>query len=775
MQAPFREHSETGNENVIYKLWFKYFPYWPLFVILLITCIAATWLYLRYTIPLYESSAVIMIRDEKKEFEDEGTIESLDILATKKIIDNEIEVLGARSLMIEVVKKLHLYAPVSEEGIVSYPAYRSSPVRVEALHPDSVTEVSKVYFSIDANTNKVVLEDIGYPLDKWVTTKYGTLRFVRNNNNDPEKRFFFSLVKPKKITQKLVSNLNVTSAGKLSTVINLNIRDEVPQRGEDVLNGLVAEYTRAAINDKNALAENTVAFVEERLENLEQELDSIQYKIQKYKSEKGDLNISARGKMFLQNVRDNDEKLNEIDIQLAVLYQVKNYVLARDDAGGIVPSTVGIKDSLLAESLDKLFVFERKYTKLKNTTAEKNPLLVSITAQISKIKSGILDNVKSTLNNLEESRDKLTENNGVYTSMLKFIPLKEREVIELVRAEKIRTTIYTFLQQKREEAVLSSSSAVADSRVVDEAESSAMPVSPDKALCYVTAILAALILAIGIVTAKEMINLTVLFRSELERSTNIPIIGEIMFERSKTPIITEQADNTFIVEQFRRVRAALPHLGISGRRKKILVTSSISGEGKSFVAANLALSLATTGKKCVLVEFDFCNPTLEDILSQYQKTGVADYLKGGVEPEQIIKRTTINDNLFFVSCGDLPANSSELIMGSRAGELLSYLDGIFDYVVVDSPPTGSSSDAITLSPLCDATLYVVRHKFTPKVFMQRIDTSNQLTGLQNMAIIFNGVHSRGFRKNNYGYGFGYGYEHNHASRQKLNKQSKIPA
>jgi tyrosine-protein kinase Etk/Wzc len=766
-----KEQNESGNNLLISQLWFKYFPYWPLLVLLFAACVTGTWFYLRYTIPMYESSAVILVKDVKKGFDDSKMIESLDQLATKKIIENELEVLRAKSLMSEVVKKLHLYAPVSEEGkVVSHSAYATSPVRVEVINPDSLAEVSKVYFSFNPEVNKVIIKNQNYPLDAWVNTTYGTLRFVKISNNKPKRKLFFSLVDPKKITQGLVGALNVSSASKLSTIINLKIRDEVPKRGEDILNGLVSEYTEAAIDDKNALAENTLEFIEDRLNHLVRELDSIQHKIESYKSERGAIDISAQGRIFLQNVSDNDQKLGDINMQLAVLGEVKGYVMSKDKAGGIVPSTVGVNDPMMGQLLNQLYNLELEHKKLKNTTAENNPMLVSITEQINKIKPSILENVQSRMGSLEAARGNLRQTNGAYTSMLQSIPQKERKLIEISREESIKNNIYTFLLQKREEAALSSSSMVSDSRVVDEAESSLVPVSPNRKMYYAIAVIGALALFIGFVTAKEMLNLTILFRSEIEQFTNTPIVGEIMYEKSKLPLIATETKNTFVVEQFRRMRAALPHIGITGKRKKILVTSSIPGEGKSFVAANLALSLASTGKKVVLVEFDLSKPTLEEKLNQYQEKGVADYLKGGIEPEEIIKRTVLNENLFFISCGDLPSNPSELIMNKKVVDLLAYLNDIFDYVVIDSAPSGPSSDAYILSPMCDATLYVVRHKFTPKVFVQRLDANNKITYLKNIAIVFNGVHSRGFKNNNYGYGFGYGYEHNYAARQTRNEQ-----
>jgi tyrosine-protein kinase Etk/Wzc len=772
MEAIYKNKKEKGSENLLSQMWFRYFPYWPLFILLLLLSILGTWFYLRYTIPMYESTATILIKDEHKGLDDSKMMESLNMLATKKIIENEIEVLRSRSLMIEVVKKLHLYAPVSEEGkLVSHSAYLMSPVRIQVLNPDSVKEIAKVYFSFDQKKQQVVIGNDHYSLSQWVATAYGTLRFVKNNNSPIQKKWYFSLIDPRKLTQSMVKGVDISSASKLSTVIYLKLRDEVPKRAEDILNELVVAYSKAAIDDKNSLAVNTLSFVEDRLNFVAHDLDSIEHKIQQFKANKGAIDIGTQGKMFLQNVGENDQKLGDINMQLAVLDQVEQYVVSsKDSKGGIVPSTLGIIDPLLSQLLEKLYNSELEFERLRKTTGENSPILVSLSDQISRIKPGVLENIQSHRASLEAGRKNLFATNNSYNSLLQTIPQKEKELVEISREQSIKNNIYTFLLQKREEAALSHSSTVADSRVIDRAESSLTPVSPNRKLMYIIAVAGSFAFVILLLAANEMLSKTILFRQEIENYTSIPIIAEIPYEKLKSQLVIGKGENTFITEQFRRLRASLPHLGISGKRKKVLITSTIPGEGKSFVAVNLAVSLAMIGKKVILLEFDLSHPTLSEKLDQYHEKGLSDYLKGEAEPEEVIKRTTMNENLFFISSGELPANPSELIMNDKTGELLSYLDSIFDYVIVDAAPAGPSSDAYMLSPLCDATLYIIRHKYTPKVLIQRLDENNMVTNLKNIAIIFNGIRSRGFKKDNYGYGFGYGYGHNYnTAKSKYSK------
>jgi len=342
---------------------------------------------------------------------------------------------------------------------------------------------------------------------------------------------------------------------------------------------------------------------------------------------------------------------------------------------------------------------------------------------------------------------------------LQGIPQKERELVEISREQSIKNNLYTFLLQKREEAALSHYSTVSDSRIIDNAQATFFPVGPNGKLHYIVAIVMAIALALGIVALTEAFNRKILFRRELEEFTSIPVISEIAHEKSNKQLVIGNGENSFVAQQFRRLRATLPQLGINNKKKKILVTSTVSGEGKSFVASNLALTLAIAGKKAVLVEMDLSNPTLGEKLGQIQETGVTDYLQETAEPEEIIKRTSVHENLFFVSSGHKTVNPFELITSDRVPALLYYLESIFDVVVIDSSPAGLVSDIYSLSPLCDATLYIVRHKYTSKLLVQQLDENIQAAQLSNVAIVFNGIRSRGFMGSNYGYGSGYGYGH----------------
>lgn len=760
MQEKQQNNRVNEQDDLLKVLLFKYLPYWPVFILVMLLFMGGAWLYLQYVTPQYEAVAKLIIKDGKKGNEEAKVVESLDVLDGKEIVENEVEVLKSRTLMDQVVRSLHLYAPVYEESrLRSDLAYTSSPVLIELARPDEIEEVEKVSFSFNKEKEYVELGTPlkQYPLDQWVQTPYGKLKFLKNEKCSvpSDKPLYFSLVMPKRASVEMLDNLRVGSVNKVSSIVQLELRDAHPQRAEDILNELISAYQRAAVNDKNTLATNTLSFVDARLDAVSRELDSIERHIQRYRSSRGAIDIGTQGKLFLQNVSENDQKLSDINMKLAVLNKVEEYVMSKNNTSGIVPSTLGVDDPVLSQLLEKLYGSELEYEKLKTTVAENNPMLLSVTEQIHKIKPGILENIQNQRKGLMASRDNLYSTNASYNYMLQSIPQKERQLMEISREQNIKSGIYSFLLQKREESAISNASTVSDMKVVDKAQASLVPVTPRSKIVYLVSFVASLTFVTLLIGFRESLNQKILYRQEVEAITQVPVLGEIAFENDAHNIVVEDGKQTFISEEFRKIRSALPFLGIGSRRKKILVTSSIPGEGKSFIAANLAQTLALTGKKVVLIDMDLNNPSLHKTIGATAGKGVSEYLTGGADPEEIVVRTSFNENLYFVSTGALPPNPSELLSNGKAEELINYYKDAYDYVVVDTAPVVPVSDAFLLSPVCDTTLYIVRHKYTPKVLIQRLDETLKVHPLHNAAIIFNGVRGRGFIKNTYGYGYGY--------------------
>lgn len=764
-----RKVTDEQSSSIVTQGIYRFIPYWPLFLVLFAVGIAAAYTYLKMATPMYECTASLLIKDEHKGTEESKTVESLDKLSTKKIIENETEVIQSASLLKKVVNRLYLYAPVyREETLKNESAYSNSPVQIELASIDDITPVEKVYFTYNYKDSTVNVGGTAYPVNKWLETSYGKLKFKNNPlaKGQQQGKLFFSIASPKSIVSTLSNSLKVTTSNKMTSILNLTLTDEDPKKGEAILNELLTVYNEAILNEKSTLANNTLQFIEKRLQAVEHDLDSTEKKIQSFKSNSGAVDLSTQGQLFLQNVSANDQKMGDINMQMAVLNQVETFVNSKENGSGIVPSTLGVADPALSHLVEKLYSAELEYEQLKTTTAENNPILVSVADRIQKIRPGIIQNIESQRRSLVASRNNLSSTNSGYGSILRSMPEKERELLEINREQSIKNNIYNLLLQKREETALSYASTVSENQIINSAASSEKPVSPKKKIVYLASMLMALLAGMGFVYARESFSRKIMFRHEIEQLIALPIIGEISIDNSKNAIVVSNTKKTFIAEQFRKLRMSLSYMGISPKHKRIMVTSSISGEGKSFIATNLALTLALSNKKVVLLDFDLNNPTLSKKLNIAYHYGIADYLEGKVEADEILIQTGDNPNFYMIPPGSLPYNPTELIMNGKTEELLNYLDTKFDYIIIDTAPVVPVTDAYILSPLCDVTLFVVKHGFTPKVFIERLDENNKINHLNNAAIVFNGVTPRGFGSSHYGYGYGYGYIYDDSQNTK---------
>ncbi|KAA9041477.1 polysaccharide biosynthesis tyrosine autokinase [Ginsengibacter hankyongi] len=750
-------------------VFYKFLPYWPLFALLVAIGMTSAWLYLRYKRPVYQTTAVLLIKDDKNTSANTDLIDALDMFGSKKNVENEVEVLQSKTLMQEVVKNLHLYAPITIEGrVTNQSGYESCPIVIEAKDPDSIKVAQKIPFSYNEALQSIHIGKNDFPLNRWVSTSFGVLEFLPNKyyhftgKIDEPNDFYFSLLRVKNTANSILGSITISASSKESSVINLSIKGEDPKRGEDILNELLQVYNEAAILDKNMLAANTLKFVEDRLKFVSNDLDSVERQLQSFKARNKITDISAQGQIFLQTVATNDQKISDLNMQLAVLDQVENYVKSKEGMGGIVPATLGVADPSLTNLIQKLSDLELQYSQTKKIVPDNNPSIIALLDAINKLKPGILENINSQRTNLLAARDDLSSTNSSYTSMLKTIPEKERELLGISRQQAIKNNIYTFLLQKREETTLSYASAVADSRVIDKAETSDVPVSPKKSLIYFIVFVGSLAFGIAAISIKTMLTRSIQDRAEIEKYTDIPFLGEVNYDRSKSAIVIAEGKRSFIAEQFRQLRTSLGYMGIDETHKRILITSSISGEGKSFIAINLGISLALMGKKVALLELDLRKPKLSEQFGISRHVGLSNYLIGKLPVENLMKSTGI-DNLFLAPAGPIPPNPSELISNGKLQELLSYLGETLDYIIMDTAPINPVTDAFIISPLADVTLFIIRHDYTPKMFLKKLEQQHKKDALKNPAIVYNGIRGKGVNKYGYGYGYGYTEEENETS------------
>ncbi|MEJ0082970.1 MAG: GNVR domain-containing protein [Puia sp.] len=766
--------TDADNESFFQQLAIKYLPYWPFFAVLFFLSLALSFVYLQYTVPVYESSASILIKDEKKGQEDSKMEELLNLFNTKKIVENELEILRSNEVITDVVIQMRLYAPIYTEsgwrGMIKRNAYLTSPVILDVSDPKSITEVKKVYFSVAPDANSVNIAGTVFHLNEWVKSEWGNIRFIRNpqyasntGGKDQSKvKYFFSLISVTNETDALIENLVAAPTSKQSSVITLKIKDPVPQEGETIITNIVNSYNQNAVKKKSDIATNTLNFIEDRLRNVKFQLDSVDNSIQKYRNRTGIVDISEQSRLYLQSMAANDQQKNKMRIQMNVLNEVQRYLETRNnDTSSVVPSTFDITDPTLNQLLEKLHNTQSEYARLRKTTAENNPILSSIKDEIVKTEAAVLETIKSQKANLQTSQSYVDQISLRDSAMANAIPQKEKELVEVSRQRNITADIYTFLLQKREEAAsYTVSSIMPDSYIVDKATSSEKPVSPKKGLIYLMAMVFPLALGSSVISLKSMLNNKILYRSDIEMLTNFPVIGEIVEGKFQNGLITATKERSFIIEQFRLLRSAVKNLSDKpGHIKRIVFTSSIEGEGKSFIATNLANLITRNNKKVALLELDLHQPSICEMLGLERGVGITDYLMGKVSESEILLQTPFNPDLYFVQAGHLEEDASELLLNGKIEVFLDYLNTKVDMLIIDMPPINPITDVYVIAPLCDYTLYVIRHGKVRKNNIKMLKENMEFHNIKNVALIFNGIKKRGIGQYSYGYGYGYGYDY----------------
>ncbi len=757
----------SSSKNALNVIAFRYLPFWPIFVITIFTSLLISFIYIHYQTPIFEANATILLKDQKSGATDANVLEALGVTSNSaKTVENEIEVLKSRTLVREVAREMGLYAQVYSKGTLRDIMVYPNPVKFIALNPDQLLNSPNVPISFKyIAQNYVVIGKIKYPLKVPVTTPYGqfiiqpTAEIERYSESSAKENYYLQIRSVKAAGNAILGALSVALAAKQSSLIGLKLADQVPARAEDVLNSLIHVYNKAGIDDKNKTVANTLDFINNRLVTVTKDLTDVEGNLQQYKSAQGIVSLPDQGKLYLDNVQTKDQSLSQITVQLDVLNEIEKYIQKKADNPGIVPATLGVTDIVLNNLLEKLYTAELTLESQRQVSGENSPAIAALQAQITQLKSSLLENIRSQRVNLIASQNSLQSQINQTSGMLKKVPQRERELLEITRQQSIKNAIYTFLLQKREDAEISYASAVADSRVVNYAESGGSPIKPIAINIYLIGLAIGLFLGVAFVLIREQFNREVLFRSDIEKETGATVLAEIMHDDSGEALVIKDGKRTVIAEQLRALRTSLNYIGLHGERKVILLTSSISGEGKSFMGVNMSVSLSLTGKKVVLLEFDLRKPKVSKMLDIQQQPGISEYLAGLASYEDIQRSMEAKKipNLCILPAGAIPPNPTELMLNGKLDTLVDQLKRDFDYILIDSPPVGLVTDAKILDKYSDACLYMVRHNYTPKHFLGLVEQLYVNRELTNINIVFNGLKSRGVLKGGAGYGSSYGY------------------
>lgn len=750
------EEEETFNPQEYIR---RYIRYWYLFPLSFAIAITAAFFYLQTTQPVYVSKATILIKDDKKGLaggSESDIIEKLAKFGGNKIVENEIEILKSQTLMGQVIKDLRLDVAYStKDGLKTVDLYKQSPIKLKAeiVTADALTTPLVIHL-LDSTHFTVNEQTKVYAFNERFQNKWG--EFTISKSEESEYRdIIITFSDAKGMTGNMLNRLFIQQPNVKSTVLELTYEDVSPQRGKDVLNKLLDVYVQSSLTDKNTEASNTLKFIETRLRLITGELGSVERNVEWYKTSKGLTNLSVESQLFLENIKENDSKLNEINTQIKILDSVDHFI-KNPAKGASAPATYMINDPVLVSLLNKFNELDLQREKYASTTQAHNPLLESANTQLEQTRQAIGENVQNLRRGMDVTKQDLEGINTRFSDGLRTIPQKEREFVDIKRQQTIKENLYLYLLQKREETALSYASTVTDSRLVDAPVSSIVSIKPKRSVIWMGAGAMGLFIPIVLINLILIFNNKVQSREEIERRTNSSVLAELGYMKlrkgdSPSDAIIQMSSRTAVAEQFRALRTNLQYLG-DGSCRTLMVTSSIGGEGKSFISINLAASLAYSDKKVILLGMDLRKPSLHGRLEVSNKVGLSNYMVGQTDLSELIQSTGVHEKFDVITSGPLPPNPSELLSNGRLPQLLAELRLQYDYILIDSPPYGLVTDAALIGQYVDATLYVVRYNYTLMDNLKRIGELRKANRFANMSIIYNGV--------NYGagYGYGYGYE-----------------
>lgn len=784
-ETDFNEAQESKEENIdIKELLFKYVIHWPWFVGAVVACLIAAWIYLYMSTPVYNISATVLIKDDKKGGS-AGMLSGLEslgldgMISPSQNIDNEIEVLRSKTIAKEVVENLGLYISYTDEDeFPSKNMYKTSPVQV-SLTPQEADLLEKpmiVEMALQPQGGMDVNVKIGddeyqkhfEKLPAVFPTDRGTLAFflppdsvlsskrTLEETTDSEKttrNITATINKPLAVAKGYCKNMTIEPTSKTTSVAVISLKNSNVQRGKDFINKLLEMYNINTNNDKNEVAQKTAEFINERISIISKELGSTEKDLESFKRGAGITDLTSDAQIALTGSAEYEKKRVENQTQINLLQDLQKYM--QNEGYEVLPSNIGLQDVNLAAAINRYndVLVERK--RLLRTSTENNPTIINLDTSISAMKENVQVSLDRVLRGLFITKADLDREANRYSRRISEAPGQEREFVSIARQQEIKAGLYLMLLQKREENAITLAATANNAKIIDEAIADEAPVSPKGKMIYLIALVLGVGIPVGVIYMLELTKFKIEGRADVEKLTSVPIIGDIpLTDEKQGAIAVFENQNNLMSETFRNIRTNLQFM-LENDKKVILVTSTVSGEGKSFISANLAISLSLLGKKVVIVGLDIRKPGLNKVFNIPRKeVGITQYL---ANPEKnlmdLVQLSDVSKNLYILPGGTVPPNPTELLARDGLDKAIEMLKKNFDYVILDTAPVGMVTDTLLIGRVADLSVYVCRADYTHKNEYTLINELAEKDKLPNLCTVINGLD---LKRRKYGYYYGYG-------------------
>lgn len=782
LASPMGEQEETSSIN-FQTIYTAVILHWKWFVLSLIICMGCAMIYLRYKTPVYQAYAKLLIKDDDSRGRGGKsgvlTTSNLGIMSNSTGIDNEMEILSSLSIAQQAVRDLKLYVNYSLEGKVKdHLIYNSEPISVD-LDP---SHLEKLNYPISLEINRkgssyTVTGEYLNPktgvtnsIEKTITsfptridTKTGIITLQSNGDRGllPEGRALkVTILSPKSVAAKYAGSLSVSQTSKTTTIAELVLKDESPHRAVDYLRQLAICYNRQANEDKNEIAVRTEEFINGRLEKINAELGSTEGSLEEYKKRNNMVELKMNAAQAVQNQDVYSQKLAEANTQMALLNSISEYLNDPSNKYQTLPSNVGLSDASATSLIDKYNDIVITRNRLLRSASESSPTVTPLTAQLDDLTSSIKRAMIQARKSMEIERNNIANMYGRYASQTNATPEQERILTQIGRQQDVKSGLYLMLLQKREENSISLAATADKGKLIDDPQYMGK-VSPKNSMIMLIALIMGLAIPAGVIFIVNFMRYKIEGHDDVAKLTSLPILADIAIAsetaKTKADIVVHENQNNQMEEVFRSLRTNLQFI-MAENEKVVLFTSSTSGEGKTFTAANLAVSFALLDKKVVLVGLDIRKPRLAELfeINDHQH-GITNLL---TQPDptaddvkkQILK-SGISNNLDILMAGPIPPNPAELVARKSLDQVIDILKETYDYVLIDSAPVGLVTDTLQIGRVANATVLLCRADYTPKEAFGYINDLAKEKKLPNMCVVINGID---MSKKKYGYYYGYG-------------------
>ncbi|EOZ98790.1 Tyrosine-protein kinase Wzc [Indibacter alkaliphilus LW1] len=765
----------------------KYSRYWPLYVTCIFIALVIVFLFHRYSVEEYEVRGSILIK--QKNTPEVRILDRSNIFSGANNLENDILLLTSKNLASEALSKLHFdVSYFASTNIKEIELYDKSPIKVDVDWNFPQGGSGVIHFTL-VSENEFILtnEERGFfdflsakasgPFDDQLLNK--TYRFGEEIVTDKSKftvhklkymregeKLFFIVHHPSDVLETYQRSIAVRPINSYGTVLQVSTISRVVEKGRDYVNALMDSYLDYDLKEKNRITENTLAFLDLQMSVLEDSLRVVENRMLNFKVDNKLMDVSSEFGGVLGNIQRLDDLVQDIDFELSYYKSLQGYLVNKgaDYSEILAPSVVGLSDGALNSMISALVTASMDRRKLLAIVNDNHPNVKQLDEQIDKLRENIFENINNLVANTEKRKAEVNKKLAELDKEFAKLPQTESSYANIFRQYRLRENLYNYLLEKRAEAGIAKASNVSDNSVLDYARRGSL-VFPQKPQNYGMAVGLGFFIPLAFLLLYHYLNNRIMDQIQLRNSIRIPLLGTIGYSTKDTNMIVAEHPKSMVSESFRSLRSGLFYLASEKKCKRILVTSSVSGEGKTFVSLNLAAAIALSGKKTCLLGMDLRKPKISDYVGIDNKTGLSSYLVGKAEKEDIVLPTQY-ENLYIVPSGPIPPNPAELLLKDKMGEFLDYLENDFEVVLMDTPPIGLVSETMDLLRFSDVNLYIVRQDYTHKKYLLMVNDLYANDQIRNFYAVFNGLRSGGDIYDFGGYNYGYGYNYSYMRKNK---------